>query len=149
MKNLNNPRELLLSTHKGNIILLNSGPVVVQFGGLGWPGRGILTRRMPVSLMAVQGESVRQRSCKHVRWPVGRREFRDTGNSWSVLFLGETEESRDAFSTEAALPSFMKQPRDSEMKKDEGGRFLNTTCKCILCVPGEFLIQYMEELSGR
>ena len=75
MKNLNNPRELLLSTHKGNIILLNSGPVVVQFGGLGWPGRGILTRRMPVSLMAVQGEcatafvQTRAVACRQARVP--------------------------------------------------------------------------------
>lgn len=33
MKCLNNPRELLLSIHKGNIILLNSGPVVVVWWG--------------------------------------------------------------------------------------------------------------------
>ena len=39
MKCLNNPRELLLSIHKGNIILLNSGPVVVVWwGGLARKG---------------------------------------------------------------------------------------------------------------
>lgn len=39
MKCLNNSRELLLSIHKGNIILLNSGPVVVVWwGGLARKG---------------------------------------------------------------------------------------------------------------